>query len=308
MSTLLTSKSRLSRSTQRYSCRVRSRPNVIVNIQSPYNTLGVTVESDDTEIKRAYRKLALKWHPDVSKQPDADKVFLQLTEAYEFLMGRLRGKELSSVGDTDWDFHDWYWNFKAKRTWSKQHTVDPPAEASPSSNSSRRSATQAAGAKANIQSQLAGLRHRAAVRSHSSRPPSTSAASQSSQCDEVTSLQETGFSPSHARADATNSKEDHVHIFKEMGEDQHLYVHTVWHNILDCEDHHVLHSVVNMEGLVHDNDLSGVQPEYVLEDDSAASGSSTPSPRRKFVAHSGSRDQVMGQLAGLRRKVAFARG
>jgi DnaJ-class molecular chaperone len=86
---------------------------VIASFQNPYTTLGVGSAADEKEIKRAYRKAALQWHPDVSKQPEAESVFLKLTEAYEFLLGKINGKEInhsehaqgSQAGN--WDFHDW---------------------------------------------------------------------------------------------------------------------------------------------------------------------------------------------------------
>jgi curved DNA-binding protein len=50
-----------------------------------YETLGVARDATPEEIKRAYRKLARKYHPDVSKEKDAEAQFKQLSEAYEAL-------------------------------------------------------------------------------------------------------------------------------------------------------------------------------------------------------------------------------
>ena len=50
-----------------------------------YATLGVERSSSQDEIKRAYRKLARKFHPDVSKEPDAEARFKEVAEAYEAL-------------------------------------------------------------------------------------------------------------------------------------------------------------------------------------------------------------------------------
>ncbi|WP_110655984.1 DnaJ C-terminal domain-containing protein [Salinicola halimionae] len=50
-----------------------------------YAVLGVERDAAQDEIKRAYRKLARKYHPDVSKEVDADARFKELGEAYEVL-------------------------------------------------------------------------------------------------------------------------------------------------------------------------------------------------------------------------------
>lgn len=50
-----------------------------------YKTLNVDRKATQDEIKRAYRKLARKYHPDVSKEADAELKFKELGEAYEVL-------------------------------------------------------------------------------------------------------------------------------------------------------------------------------------------------------------------------------
>jgi len=50
-----------------------------------YAILGVTRDAAQNEIKRAYRKLARKFHPDVSKDHDAEAKFKEVGEAYEVL-------------------------------------------------------------------------------------------------------------------------------------------------------------------------------------------------------------------------------
>ena len=51
-----------------------------------YGILGVQKDASDGEIKKAYRKLALKLHPDKCKDKDAPERFHKLQEAYDFIM------------------------------------------------------------------------------------------------------------------------------------------------------------------------------------------------------------------------------
>jgi curved DNA-binding protein len=50
-----------------------------------YAVMGLARDATQDEIKRAYRRLARKYHPDVSKEPDAEQRFKEVGEAYEVL-------------------------------------------------------------------------------------------------------------------------------------------------------------------------------------------------------------------------------
>ncbi|HHD57429.1 MAG TPA: J domain-containing protein, partial [Desulfobulbaceae bacterium] len=50
-----------------------------------YEILGVDRDATQDAIKQAYRRLARKYHPDVSKETEAEKKFKDLGEAYEVL-------------------------------------------------------------------------------------------------------------------------------------------------------------------------------------------------------------------------------
>ena len=50
-----------------------------------YAVMGVSREATQDDIRRAYRKLARKYHPDVSKEADAEQRFKEVGEAYEVL-------------------------------------------------------------------------------------------------------------------------------------------------------------------------------------------------------------------------------
>jgi molecular chaperone DnaJ len=63
-----------------------------------YEILGVPRTADEETIKKAYRKLAKKYHPDVNKAPDAAKQFAEVTEAYETLSNADKRKLYDQFG------------------------------------------------------------------------------------------------------------------------------------------------------------------------------------------------------------------
>jgi curved DNA-binding protein len=82
-----------------------------------YKIMGLPRGASQEEIKRAYRKLARKYHPDVSKEPNAESKFKELGEAYEVLgdpekraaydgiaTGRRHGDRFTPPPDWNFDF------------------------------------------------------------------------------------------------------------------------------------------------------------------------------------------------------------
>jgi curved DNA-binding protein len=80
-----------------------------------YAVMGVERNASAEEIKKAYRKLARKYHPDVSKEPDAEEKFKEVGEAYETLKDPEKRTAYDQLGS-----HQPGQDFRPPPGWEKQ--------------------------------------------------------------------------------------------------------------------------------------------------------------------------------------------
>lgn len=74
-----------------------------MNKRDYYEVLGVDKSASEAEIKSAFRKLAKKYHPDVSKEPDAEEKFKEAQEAYAVLSDESRRRQYDQFGHAAFD-------------------------------------------------------------------------------------------------------------------------------------------------------------------------------------------------------------
>ena len=72
-----------------------------MEFQDYYATLGVPRAASDDEIKRAYRRLARQYHPDVNKDAGAEEQFKRVNEAYDVLSDATKRGQYDQFG-TAW--------------------------------------------------------------------------------------------------------------------------------------------------------------------------------------------------------------
>jgi curved DNA-binding protein len=77
--------------------------------KSLYETLEISENASEAEIKKAYRKLARQYHPDINKDPKAEDKFKEINSAYEILSDKEKKQQYDRHGDSMFggqNFHD----------------------------------------------------------------------------------------------------------------------------------------------------------------------------------------------------------
>ena len=64
-----------------------------------YDVLGIDRNASDKEVKRAFRKLAMQYHPDRNKDPGAEEKFKEIAQAYEILSDKDKRRQCDQMGD-----------------------------------------------------------------------------------------------------------------------------------------------------------------------------------------------------------------
>ncbi|XP_047314663.1 chaperone protein dnaJ 8, chloroplastic [Impatiens glandulifera] len=93
------------------------------SMTDPYKTLKIHPDASESEVKTAFRRLALKYHPDVCKGSNCMIQFHQINEAYDMAMSNIRGETkvemeegeayddagtFRGMDDPDWDmWEEW---------------------------------------------------------------------------------------------------------------------------------------------------------------------------------------------------------
>jgi len=83
-----------------------------------YAALGVERGASQDEIKKAYRRLAQKYHPDVSKEPEAEARFKEVAEAYQTLKDPEKRAAYDALGQRPQGEE-----FRPPPDWTRQHTA-----------------------------------------------------------------------------------------------------------------------------------------------------------------------------------------
>jgi len=90
-----------------------------LNVAQCYEILELQKDASHKEIKQAYRKLSLRYHPDRNKDNDAEKKFKEITHAYQIL--KLEQKKSNSTHKNVEAAQTEFWKYYDKKTTDEVH-------------------------------------------------------------------------------------------------------------------------------------------------------------------------------------------
>ncbi|XP_058728779.1 chaperone protein dnaJ 8, chloroplastic-like [Vicia villosa] len=91
------------------------------SVMDSYKTLRIQPDASESDVKKAFRQLALQYHPDVCKGKDSGVQFHQINEAYDVVMAKLREEpkkakkatldeeSFRGMNDPDWEYWEGGW-------------------------------------------------------------------------------------------------------------------------------------------------------------------------------------------------------
>lgn len=87
-------------------------------MDDPYKILGVSRDASEEDIKKAYRRLAKKYHPDVNKEPGAEEKFKQIQNAYQQALDMKK-----HGGQSFWNqgYQQNYGNYQSQGSYSSEY-------------------------------------------------------------------------------------------------------------------------------------------------------------------------------------------